>query len=206
MLTQDNQKVIGNGRKSHVVMTDYSSLDNPQCIREVIRRNVGRDFAMPITPASPQLYSIPLQFGNYVSTRNNPSLPMNSDATKISHLSSQLTCLNSTSAAASCNHVSQTLSTVHAPYQKKACQELISNRDILLRNFQSKNSSSSLTKKHIIGLFLLQSPTVTWCISLPGYEALDRAHTILQGHSNNELAFHMTRADAVCFLLASRPA
>ena len=141
-----------------------------------------------------------------VSTTENPSLPMNGDAIKISHLSSQLDCLHSTSAAASFTHVPQEFSTVHAPSQKTASPKVDVQQGYPSENFLSNNSSSSLMKKHVIGSSLLQSPTLTWRISLPGYEALDRAHTILQGHSNNELAFHVTRADAVCFLLTPRPA
>ena len=41
---------------------------------------------------------------------------------------------------------------------------------------------------------------------LPGYEALVKVHTLLQSNSNEELAYHMTRTDAVCFMLAPRPA
>ena len=42
--------------------------------------------AMPIAPASPQPYLIPVHFGNYISTTNNCSLSMNSGGAKISHL------------------------------------------------------------------------------------------------------------------------
>ena len=41
--------------------------------------------------------------------------------------------------------------------------------------------------------------------SLPGYNALVKLHTLFSNHSNEDLAFHVTKADAVCFLLAPRP-
>ena len=41
--------------------------------------------------------------------------------------------------------------------------------------------------------------------SLPGYAMLVKIHTLLQSHSNEELVYHLTRADATCFMLAPRP-
>ena len=40
---------------------------------------------------------------------------------------------------------------------------------------------------------------------LPGYAMLVKIHTLLQSHSNEELVYHLTRADATCFMLAPRP-
>ena len=58
-----------------------------------------------------------------------------------------------------------------------------------------------------MGASLLHShaPSAKVHKSLPGYDVLVKAHTVLQNHSNDELAYHMTRTDAVCFLLAPRP-
>ena len=39
---------------------------------------------------------------------------------------------------------------------------------------------------------------------LPGYEALVKLHSLLGAQKTEELAYHLTRADAVCFLLAPR--
>ena len=39
---------------------------------------------------------------------------------------------------------------------------------------------------------------------LPGYDALVKLHALLGAHKTEELAYHLTRADAVCFLLAPR--
>ena len=41
--------------------------------------------------------------------------------------------------------------------------------------------------------------------SLPGYAMLVKVHTLLQSHSNEELVYHLTRADATSFMLAPRP-
>ena len=40
---------------------------------------------------------------------------------------------------------------------------------------------------------------------LPGYDTLVKIHSLLQSHSNKQLAYHLTRADAVAFMLAPRP-
>ena len=40
---------------------------------------------------------------------------------------------------------------------------------------------------------------------LPGYDLLVKLHDILSNHSEEELAYHLTRADAVAFLLTPRP-
>ena len=40
---------------------------------------------------------------------------------------------------------------------------------------------------------------------LPGYDMLVKLHSILSHHSKEELAYHLTRADAVAFLLTPRP-
>ena len=286
---QQHQKVMGSGKKSHMVLTDYSSLDNPQCTRESVRRNVGKDSvkyseiryitdpiqraddpmyrsrsssvnytqvqfgqprsmagdsgsqshqqsplydivpsgrrvatlqsqgeeasrvfscrllqeeqacATPTSPTSPRPFSTPHQFGNYVTMVKNPSLSINCDATSS----------RPASLTASLTRIAQTDSAAHAPLRKTSSQDLRASRDSLVNSDSlGTYGSSSLTKKHIVGSSLLQSHTSSMQRrkSLPGYEALDRAHTILQGHSNNELAFHMTRADAVCFMLAPRPA
>lgn len=39
---------------------------------------------------------------------------------------------------------------------------------------------------------------------LPGYEALVKLHSLLGAYTTEELAYHLTRADAVCFLLVPR--
>ena len=39
---------------------------------------------------------------------------------------------------------------------------------------------------------------------LPGYEALVDLHSLLGNYTNEDLAFHLTKADAVCFLLTPR--
>ena len=41
--------------------------------------------------------------------------------------------------------------------------------------------------------------------NLPGYSLLVKVHTLLQSHSNEDLVYHLTRADAACFMLAPRP-
>lgn len=41
--------------------------------------------------------------------------------------------------------------------------------------------------------------------SLPGYAMLVKIHTLLQSHSNKEIVYHLTRADATSFMLAPRP-
>lgn len=87
-------------------------------------------------------------------------------------------------------------------------RELSSSNDSLLSN-TSSNHSASPAHKHVIGSSLVNHSHATSAKvhkDLPGYEALVKVHTLLQNHSNDELAYHMTRTDAVCFMLAPRPA
>ncbi len=39
---------------------------------------------------------------------------------------------------------------------------------------------------------------------LPGYSALVKLHALLGAHTNEDLAYHLTKADAVCFLITPR--
>ena len=91
-------------------------------------------------------------------------------------------------------------------------RELSSSNDSLLSggsgsHASGSHSNSPAPSKHVIGSSLLHSHTPSAKVhrSLPGYEALVKAHTILQNHSSDELAYHMTRTDAVSFMLAPRP-
>lgn len=85
-------------------------------------------------------------------------------------------------------------------------RELNSSNDSLISGASGSHSNSP-TPKHVMGASLIRSHTPSLKVhkSLPGYEALVKAHTILQNNSNDELAYHMTRTDAVNFLLAPRP-
>ena len=77
----------------------------------------------------------------------------------------------------------------------------------------SNDSALSTTSSHSSGSITPQSsllvhshaPSAKVHRELPGYETLVKVHTILQSHSNKQLAYHLTRADAVSFLLAPRP-
>ena len=88
-------------------------------------------------------------------------------------------------------------------------RELSSSNDSLLSNTSSTHSASPAHKR-VIGSSLVRghshSTSAKVHKDLPGYEALVKVHTLLQNHSNDELAYHMTRTDAVCFMLAPRPA
>lgn len=86
-------------------------------------------------------------------------------------------------------------------------QELSSSNDSLLSSTSGRKSASP-APKHVKGASLIHSHATSAKVhkGLPGYEALVKVHTILQNHSNEELAYHMTRTDAVCFMLAPRPA
>lgn len=86
-------------------------------------------------------------------------------------------------------------------------RELSSSNDSLLSSTSGSHSTSP-APKHVIGSSLVHSHATSAKVhkELPGYEALVKVHTILQNHSNDELAYHMTRTDAVCFMLAPRPA
>ena len=93
------------------------------------------------------------------------------------------------------------------PHSGTASQDLSSSNDSLLSATSSSMSLSPAAKRRVIGSSLVHSHTPSTKVhrNLPGYEALVKAHTILQNHSNEELAYHMTRTDAVCFMLAPRP-
>ena len=93
------------------------------------------------------------------------------------------------------------------PGSASASQDLSSSNDSLLSATSSSTSMSPASKRRIMGSSLVHSHTPSTKVhrNLPGYEALVRAQTILQNHSNEELAYHMTRTDAVCFMLAPRP-
>ena len=84
----------------------------------------------------------------------------------------------------------------------------ISTSNDSLLSAASSNNSASPAHKHVMGSSLVHShaPASKVHKSLPGYEALVKVHTLLQNHSDDELAYHMTRTDAVCFMLAPRPA
>jgi len=93
------------------------------------------------------------------------------------------------------------------PRSAATSQDLSSSNDSLLSATSSSMSLSPAAKKHVIGSSLVHSHTPSTKVhrNLPGYEALVKAHTVLQNHGNEELAYHMTRTDAVCFMLAPRP-
>ena len=147
--------------------------------------------AMSTSPTSSLPLSSPSEMDEYIYI-SSPSI--NSDAMKTSHLSIQPASHNSTSAASSSTHIAQTASIVHTQPKMMTSQDLRSSSD----------GHSSVTKRHIAGSSQLQShtPARNQVRSFPGHEALEWAHTILLSHSNDELASHMTRADAVRFLLA----
>lgn len=86
-------------------------------------------------------------------------------------------------------------------------RETSASNDSLPSGGASSTHSNSPGPKHVIGSSLIHSHTPSAKVhrSLPGYEALVKVHTILQNHSNDELAYHMTRADAMSFMLAPRP-
>ena len=68
----------------------------------------------------------------------------------------------------------------------------------------SSHSSSSVNQQSSL-LVHSHAPSAKVHRQLPGYETLVKVHTILQSHSNKQLVYHLTRADAVSFLLAPRP-
>jgi hypothetical protein len=84
-------------------------------------------------------------------------------------------------------------------------RELSSSNDSLL---SAGSRSSSPAPRHVMGSSLVHSHASSAKVhkDLPGYEALVKVHTLLQNHSNDELAYHMTRTDAMSFMLAPRPA
>ena len=106
--------------------------------------------------------------------------------------------------------ITQTDTTLYSLPNKKSrkTQELHSSSDSLLSSgSHHTNHSNSPTPKHVMGASLIRSHSTSLKVhkGLPGYETLVKAHTILQNNSNDELAYHMTRTDAMTFLLAPRP-
>lgn len=107
--------------------------------------------------------------------------------------------------------ITQTDHTLYALPNKsrlsKRSSEISSSNDSLLSTASSSHSASP-AHKHVMGSSLMHShaPASKVHKSLPGYEALVKVHTLLQNNSDDELAYHMTRTDAVCFMLAPRPA
>ena len=89
-----------------------------------------------------------------------------------------------------------------------ASQDFASSYDSTSTANSGSRNNSPGARKRIMGSSLVHSQTLSTKVqrNLPGYETLVRAHTILHSHSNKELAYHMTRTDAVCFMLAPRPA
>ncbi len=71
-------------------------------------------------------------------------------------------------------------------------------------NSNSTTPQPSTTPQSTL-LFNSHAPSAKVHRDLPGYEALVKVHTILQSHSNKQLACHLTRSDAVNFLLTPRP-
>lgn len=97
------------------------------------------------------------------------------------------------------------------PRNKKLDRSSTASNDSALSttSSQSSNSNSSTpqppTTPQSTLLLHSHAPSAKVHRDLPGYEALVKVHTILQSHSNKQLVYHLTRADAVNFLLSPRP-
>lgn len=127
-----------------------------------------------------------------------------------SHTSSPSASLASNSSSAISSHQEPPLYAMPKkirPQSATVSQDLSSSNDSLLSGTSSSVSVSPAARRRVIGSSLIHSHTPSTKVhrNLPGYEALVKVHTILQNHTNEELAYHMTRTDAVCFMLAPRP-
>ena len=166
-------------------------------------------YSTPITSASTKNMkrneSSPHPFsGNYVSIQfpRKTSVPSTHGHTS-----------NSSPSTGSSNQVPlmQTNTVLYARPDKShlasRTQELSSSSDSLISGASGSLPNNSPASKRVIGSSLLHSHTPSAKVhrDLPGYESLVKAHTILQNHSSDEMAYHMTRTDAVCFMLAPRP-
>lgn len=109
-------------------------------------------------------------------------------------------------------HRSQTDAHVYArpenPRNKKLNRASTASNDSALST-SSHSSTSSTPQPPVVPKSSLlvhsHAPSAKVHRDLPGYDALVKVHTLLQGHSNKQLAYHLTRSDAAQFLLAPRP-
>ena len=90
--------------------------------------------------------------------------------------------------------------------KRKKDRESTASNDSAL---STASSQSSPGPSHLVGTSLANihshAPAAKVHRSLPGYDMLVKLHTVMQSHSNEELAYHLTRADATCFMLSPRP-
>ncbi len=94
------------------------------------------------------------------------------------------------------------------PKNKKLNRASTASNDSALSTSSHSSTSSTPQPPSVPKSSLLihsHAPSAKVHRDLPGYEALVKVHTLLQSHSNKQLAYHLTRSDATQFLLAPRP-
>lgn len=117
-----------------------------------------------------------------------------STASNDSALSTSSTHSNSPAPSSSSRHASQRNSPQPRGLQQQQSSPLHHNQH---HHHQPQHKPLANVHSHV--------PEAKVHKSLPGYAMLVKIHTLLQSHSNEELVYHLTRADATCFMLAPRP-